>query len=255
MGLSVLHCKYCDYSATMLGNLRGHVFRNHMKATFSCLAGCEKSFKYRSEAFTHLIKSHDSSDEAILCHCNVCSFSTEDYKTFEGHCESVHFLPGSRKRKGRERGSDHPTNIRCNICSSDARDGRDLLVHKLTEHGLCKFTCPKCDFKTRTATTMSIHGQRAHQETIKLKFACGFCSVSNKMETMQAHLMMAHPDKFKKRVVAKLYYCNFCDFQNISERKLMKHVHVAHPGEGVISIPENHDDLPVIVVNKKKIEN
>ena len=275
MGGSVLHCKDCDYSAPMLGNLRIHVFRIHMNSMYSC-PDCDKSFKDRSEAFTHLIKSHDSSDEALIaCHCTVCSFSTDDYNTFVEHCESVHLLPGSRKRKkttskdnnletsaklkdgipNRERGCEGPTNIRCNICSSDARDGRDLLVHKLTAHGLCKYTCSKCDFKTRMSTTLSIHGQRAHQETIKLKFACGFCSVSNKMDTMQAHLMIAHPDEYKKRMAAKLYYCNNCDFQHISERKLMKHTHIAHPGDGVISIPEDNDDLTVIEVKKKKIEN
>ena len=149
----------------------------------------------------------------------------------------------------RERDRENPTNIRCNICSSDARDGRDLVVHKLVAHGLCKYTCSKCDFKTRMAASMSIHGQRAHQETIKLKFACGFCPVSDRMYGMQEHLTGEHKDEYNKRMSAKLYYCNFCDFQNISERKLMRHIPIVHPGEGDISTPEDNDGITVLEVN------
>ena len=35
----------------------------------------------------------------------------------------------------------------------------------------------------------------------------------------------------------------------------MKHIHIDHPGDGVICIPEDNDDLIVIEVKKKKIEN
>ena len=230
-----------------------------------------------------------SDESLVMNHCSVCAFSTDHYQSFEEHCESVHFPPGSRKHRkfvrtrkdndletspkvdvhetkpllglrfsdkgfvrGRRyerkpnRGSEQPTNIRCNLCSSDARDGRDLVVHKLTAHGLCKYTCSKCDFKTRMAASMSIHGQRAHQETIKLKFACGFCPASDKMYSMQEHLATTHPDEFNKRMAAQLYYCNFCDFQNISERKLMRHIPIVHPDEGVVSIPEDNDDVTAI---------
>lgn len=285
---SGLHCKDCDYSTWMLANLRTHVFRIHMKSTFSC-QHCDKSFKSKAVTFSHLKESHGSSDESlIMCHCNVCAFSTDDYKSFEEHCESVHFPPGSRKRTytrqgndnlmetppkidvkevkpsfnkrfvrrakeinpNRERDKGQPTNIRCSLCASDARDGRDLVVHKLIAHGFCKYTCSKCDFKTRMAATMSIHGQRAHQETIKLKFACGFCPVSDKMYGMQDHMTSAHSDEFNRRMTAKLYYCNFCDFQNISERKLLRHIPIVHPDDEVVNIPEDNDDVAAIEVNK-----
>ena len=234
-----LHCKSCEYSTNLLSNLRTHVFRIHMNALFSC-PNCDKGFRSRAEALTHLRETHGLNEEGlIMCHCNVCSFSTDDYKTFEEHCEVVHFPPGSRKHKktkrmrkdtgmkverkaifsnkghyemnpDRERRSDCPTNIRCNICASDARDGRDLVVHKLITHGLCKYTCSKCDFKTRMAATMSVHGQKAHKESIKMKLSCGFCPMSGKMYATKEHLTTAHPNEFNKRMVAKLYYCNFC---------------------------------------------
>ena len=152
----------------------------------------------------------------------------------------------------RERRSDCPTNIRCNICASDARDGRDLVVHKLITHGLCKYTCSKCDFKTRMAATMSVHGQKAHKESIKMKLSCGFCPMSGKMYATKAHLTTAHPNEFNKRMIAKLYYCNFCDFQNISERKLNRHIPAVHRDEGVVNIPDDDDDLAVIEVNPEE---
>ena len=152
----------------------------------------------------------------------------------------------------RERRSDCPTNIRCNICASDARDGRDLVVHKLITHGLCKYTCSKCDFKTRMAANMSVHSQKAHQESMKMKIACGFCPMSGKMYAMKEHLTTAHPNEFNKRMVAKLYYCNFCDFQNISERKLNRHIPAVHLDEGLVIIPDDNNDVAVIEANSEE---
>ena len=104
------------------------------------------------------------------------------------------------------------------------------------------------------SATMSIHGQKAHQESIKLKFVCGFCPMIGKMYAMRDHLTTAHPDEFNKRMVAKLYKCNFCDFQNISERKLQRHIPAVHPDaeQEVVNIPDDNDDLAVIEVGTEE---
>merc|ERR1739838_714568 len=99
---------------------------------------------------------------------------------------------------------------------------------------------------------MSVHGQKAHKESIKMGLSCGFCPMSGKMYAMKEHLTTAHPHEFNKRMVAKLYYCNFCDFQNISERKLNRHIPAVHPDEGVVIIPDVNNDVAVIEANSEE---
>ena len=284
MSRSGLHCKDCDYSTWILANLKAHVFRIHMKSKFECTC-CELSFNSRKITTNHLKEAHNSTDESqILSHCKVCSFSTDDFKSFEEHCETIHFPPGTRRKRGRKkklqlngndevkrvkkepsqlrkkllpiyeknpnRKNDGPTNIRCNICSSDARDGRDLIVHKLTTHGLCKYACSKCDYKTRHCNAMSAHGYKEHQQSIRLKLACGFCPAYEKVYAMQEHMFNAHPEEFKKKSLAKLYHCKYCDYQNISQRKFMRHTASVHPGESIEKFQSDNEEITTITIDE-----
>ena len=223
-------CPECDHTASQSQNLYTHIMGKHMGAHFKCTRDSFES-KRRSEINKHIKEYHENDLSFIFSKCTACSFATEQIAIFDFHAKNIHFAKSMRIRKKKEKKkfSCKPEKdlIRCNLCQSDCRDKVDLKAHKALVHGQCQYVCKNCEFRTLKQGKMLEHGKAKHGN-MGYDFSCGFCSLIEGPGPMATHLARAHGEAYSKVLQLRLFRCKFCDFQNISERKLALHRNSCH---------------------------
>ena len=92
------------------------------------------------------------------------------------------------------------------------------MQHMKNRHGLKKFKCNFCDYRSNDRKTLKRHENNKHKHEL---FKCLQCEYSSaRKDMLKRHIHAIHEEKNIK--------CDHCEYVTDSNNKLKRHVHVKH---------------------------
>ena len=92
------------------------------------------------------------------------------------------------------------------------------MQHMKNRHGLKKFKCNFCDYRSNDRKTLKRHGNDKHKHELFKCLQCDYRSARKDM--LMRHIRAIHMEKNIK--------CDQCEYVTDSNNKLKRHVHVKH---------------------------
>jgi len=207
------------------GTKRGpNKIKHDPNPTFQCNE-CQTETNDKSQIIEHIFENHEVDEnmdedqqlDNIVRFLTVSCYSCRFQGSFSDYND--HIADSKPKEKA--------VNIRCNLCSSDSSNEKDLMVHKILTHGDCQYACKLCDFTVSRSNVLLAHTRQEHGKG-SFSYSCGFCKFISGPIKMESHLLSEHESNFSKQLDREILNCSNCDFQHISSRRLARHLKTVH---------------------------
>jgi len=212
-----------------------HRIKHEENPIYSC-QDCDIKTEQKNQIIEHIFENHEVEEDLdetqlldaieqkfLQLSCKSCSFNGS-FSDFHKHLKKEKVETIIEK--------DDVWNIKCQICSSNCKNSKALIKHKIMVHGQCQYACRKCEYRHLKFSEMLIHSKKEHNHHLQpyqMAYLCGFCSFIGTTDTMENHLIDFHSKEFQKNLEnLQMFHCTTCDFQNINLFRLTSHTKFTH---------------------------
>ena len=155
-----LNCQLCKYVAAYPANMKKHIIMIHKEKAIKC-DHCYYKAKYAATMEKHIESEHGREYT-----CEVCSYNTQDKKSFRRH----YFIHG-------EDGA-----YKCGTCDFKTKTPDSLKAHE-KYHKPPQYICDTCEYSSHNQANYSTHKKTKHGNAQQKCLTCG------KMFMYKRHLL------------------------------------------------------------------
>jgi len=192
------------------------------------------------------MSSHDQEDLNFIV-CDLCNYACIDKEDLEKHLktheetvkvetEEGHEGQGVEDKMEESSEVDQDDSVdsnlyNCDKCEFSTKTKTSLDSHKDSVHeGVKRYKCDQCDYATAWPSNLNKHKKGVHD---KIRLQCEECDfMTTNHGVLKKHMNNVHKkERTKKRkgAVRQLLKCDHCNFTTSLERRLMQHMDEIHP--------------------------